>query len=115
MGKIGIAIFDMDGTLVDKDSVFVEAQKAMLQMLGRHDPSIDPEEDFNTLREIDHELVRLHGGKHIYNYQELAKAIWLHLHEKKDWNKAVASAFKQVESDKEPPFIIEASEAKVLP
>jgi len=35
MKKVGIAIFDMDDTLVDKETVFVEAQEAMLQTLAR--------------------------------------------------------------------------------
>jgi len=110
MKKIGIAIFDMDDTLVDKETVFVEAQKAMLQTLARHDPSIDPQKDFKVLREIDHELVRLHGGKHMYEYQKLAKALWLHLHEGKDEKKAAALAFKQTKSDIELSFIKEAAQ-----
>lgn len=50
MRKIGIVIFDMDDTLVDKETVFVEAQEAMLQTLAIHDPSIDHKRDFKTLR-----------------------------------------------------------------
>jgi len=110
MKKIGIAIFDMDDTLVDKETVFVEAQEAMLQTLARHDPSIDHKRDFKTLREIDHELVRLHGGKHIYDYRKLAKALWLHFHEKNNEKEAATLAFRQIKSDKELAFIVEAAQ-----
>ena len=110
MEKIGIAIFDMDDTLVDKETVFVEAQEAMLQTLAIHDPSIDLKRDFKTLREIDHELVRLHRGKHIYDYRKLAKALWLHLHEKKNEKEAAILAFRQPKSGNEPAFIMEAAQ-----
>ena len=72
MKKIGIVIFDMDDTLVDKETVFIEAQEAMLRTLAGHDSRIDPKKDFNTLREIDHELIGLHRGKHMYEYWKLA-------------------------------------------
>jgi len=109
MDKIGIAIFDMDDTLVDKESVFVEAQKAMLQTLTRYDSRIDPQKDFKTLREIDHELVRLHKGKHMYEYWKLASGLWMHLHEGKDKKKAATLSFKQTKNDIKLSFIIEAA------
>jgi phosphoglycolate phosphatase-like HAD superfamily hydrolase len=42
MQKVGIVIFDLDDTLVDKEGIFVDAQTAMLQSLAEHDPRIDP-------------------------------------------------------------------------
>jgi FMN phosphatase YigB (HAD superfamily) len=101
MGKVGIVIFDMDDTLVDKETVFVEAQRTMLQTLAEHDPRINPDKDLGMLGEIDHELVRLHGGKHAYKSWKLAEALWLHFHEGKSGLQAAALAFKRKKANVE--------------
>ena len=64
MKKKGIIIFDLDDTLVDKESIFVEAQRNMLKVLAKKDSRIHPDDSFDTLREIDYELIKFHGGKH---------------------------------------------------
>jgi FMN phosphatase YigB (HAD superfamily) len=81
-------IFDLDDTLVEKEQIFVDAQKAMLQKLN-----LDPEKQFAVLREIDHELVLLHGGNHSYESWKLAQALWLHVHEGKSLLESAALAF----------------------
>jgi len=109
MRKVGIVIFDMDDTLVDKETVFVEAQKTMLQTMAEHDPRIDPDKDLGILREIDHELVRLHGGKHAYKSWKLAEALWLHYHEGKGRLEAATLAFKLKKSNVEHSCITKAA------
>jgi len=97
MKKEGVVIFDLDDTLVEKEGIFVEAQKAMLQSLSNCDPTINPEKHFGILREIDHELVRLHEGNHSYEPWRLAEALWLHLHE---GQKALESASLSLQMNK---------------
>jgi putative hydrolase of the HAD superfamily len=110
MGKIGIAIFDMDDTILNTEPVFIKAQTAMLRTLAQYDRNINPRNSFNALREIDQELVRLHRGKHSYNFKKLAKALWLHLHEGYNKKKAATMAFIEELGRNEHPSIKESAE-----
>lgn len=105
MEKNGIIIFDFDDTIVNKEQVFIEAQEAMLEVLANHNSSIDIKRGFQTLREIDHELIDLHNGKHMYDYRILAQALWLHFHDKKTKKEAVKIAINKSVEDTYPDFI----------
>jgi len=95
-GQSGVIVFDMDDTIVDRESVFVSAQIEMLKTLrsagarGIRLPS-----SISTLRRIDIELIRLHKGNHMYDFKELARGIWLHVVEKLSRNKAARRAFEE--------------------
>jgi putative hydrolase of the HAD superfamily len=110
MRKQGIAMFDLDDTLVDRESIFVDAQLTMLQTLSTEDPRLSSnEKNFDTLREIDVELVKMNKGVHWYESWKLAQALWLHLHEEKNKQEAISIAFNQKESALRNPLIVEAA------
>lgn len=103
-------MFDLDDTLVDKESIFVDAQLTILQTLSAEDPRLSSnEKNFDTLREIDVELVKLNQGVHWYESWKLAQALWLHLHEEKNIHEAVSIAFNKKESALHNPLIVEAA------
>jgi FMN phosphatase YigB (HAD superfamily) len=94
--KKGIIIFDMDDTLVKREEVYIEAQKTLLQTLkefGADIPNLN--DSLAILRKIDFKLVSLHKGEFMYDYEELARALWLHIVEKKNLNDACKIAFKE--------------------
>lgn len=83
MKKKGVIIFDMDDTLVKREEVYIEAQKALLQTLKKSGANIlNLNDGLAILRKIDFKLVSLHRGEFMYNYEELARALWLHIVEK---------------------------------
>lgn len=95
-GESGVIVFDMDDTIVDRESVFVSAQTKMLKTLQRAGArGIRLPPSISTLRQIDVELIRLHKGNHIYDFRELARGIWLHLVERFGKNEAVRRAFEE--------------------
>jgi len=108
MKKEGVVIFDLDDTLVEKEGIFVNAQKAMLQSLANCDSEIDPDKHFDILREIDHEIVCLHKGNHSYESWRLAEALWLHLHEGEDALESAALAFQMSKANISNVHILEA-------
>jgi putative hydrolase of the HAD superfamily len=79
VGEAGVIVFDMDDTLVDRESVFLAAQQRMLRTLRSLGAKrIRIPSSVSTLREIELRLIQLHKGAHIYDYRELARALWLH-------------------------------------
>jgi FMN phosphatase YigB (HAD superfamily) len=110
MEKEGVVIFDLDDTLVEKEGIFVNAQKAMLQSLANCDPAINPDKHFSILREIDHELVCLHKGNHSYESWRLAEALWLHLHEGENALESASLSFQMSKTNINNVHILEAGE-----
>jgi len=74
--RTGVVIFDLDDTLVDRESTFVSAQLALLEVLRSHGLDIEPKAELNRLRVIDSKLVK-HHGKHNYDFAQLAAALWM--------------------------------------
>lgn len=109
--KDGIVIFDLDDTLVDTESVYHQAQEAMLTIFKKHCRSIDLRKAFKTLRETDHELVLLHNGDHAYGYWKLAEALWLQFQARQSVKNATKTASKMRKRDVQPSFVLEAAEA----
>ncbi|MGB9693499.1 MAG: HAD hydrolase-like protein, partial [Fervidobacterium sp.] len=96
MRKTGVIIFDMDDTLVNREEVYVKAQKILLHTLKEFGAkTISLNEAFTTLREIDYNLVSLHEGEFMYNYKELARALWLYYVEGKSVTDACSMAFEE--------------------
>ena len=73
-----ILIFDLDNTLVDKNSVFEKAQKKMIEVIKGSMPSDD---DLKILREMDLILIKK-KKKHLYPFKILALSLWYYFHEK---------------------------------
>ncbi len=73
----GILLFDADNTLWDTDSVFRQAQVAMLRVLARIQITEEPELQLSRLRAMDDELVA-HFGTHEYDFRVLATALAYH-------------------------------------
>lgn len=96
MKKKGMIIFDMDDTLVKREEVYIEAQKNLLQTLKEFGANIlNLNDSLAILRKIDFKLVSLHRGEFMYNSEELARALWLHIVEKKNLNNACRVAFQE--------------------
>jgi len=74
--KEGVAIFDLDDTLVDREATFVKAQTALLEVLRSQGLNIEPRAELDRLRAVDTKLIEYHG-KLMYDYRELAAALWL--------------------------------------
>jgi len=110
MKKTGIAIFDMDDTLVKREDIYVHAQKVLLQTLKEHGADIDIDQGFRALRDIDYKLASLHGGKYMYDYKELARALWFHFIEGKNVEEAVKLAFYEGKNGINFKPVVEAAE-----
>jgi putative hydrolase of the HAD superfamily len=90
----GVVVFDMDDTLVDRERVFVAAQLRMLKTLRSLGAKrIRVPSSISTLREIELALIRLHKGAHIYDYKELAQALWLYFTDKMNLKQAAERAY----------------------
>ena len=88
----GVVIFDMDDTLVNREDVFLQAQRGLLTMLKRRLRNVRPRRDIDRLREVDYELVRLHGHRYMYDPLLLVYALWYSYHEGKSPRQAAKSA-----------------------
>lgn len=86
----------MDDTLVDREHIYTKAQKSLLKTLKKHGAKkIDINESMSVLRKIDYILVTLHKGQFMYNYEELARALWLYYVEEKSLREACYMAFQE--------------------
>jgi len=74
--RTGVAIFDLDDTLVDRESTFINAQLSLLEVLQSHGLDIEPKAELARLRVIDSRLIKYHGT-HNYDFAELAAALWM--------------------------------------
>lgn len=98
--RIGIIVFDMDDTLVDRETVYTRAQTEMLKALRSSGASrIRIPQAIPKLREIDIELINLHRGDHMYDSNELARALWLHFANKVPPRKAARQAYRESRDD----------------
>ena len=96
MNKKGMIIFDMDDTLVNREDVYTKAQKFLLKTLKKYGAKkIDINKSISVLRKIDYKLVTLHKGEFMYDYKELAKALWLYYVEEKSLTEACHMAFQE--------------------
>jgi FMN phosphatase YigB (HAD superfamily) len=96
VGEAGVIVFDMDDTLVDRERVFIEAQVAMLRTLRSSGAKrIKIPSSIKTLREIELRLIHFHRGAHIYDYRELARALWLHFIDRMSKSKAAERAYRE--------------------
>lgn len=74
--KKGLIIFDLDNTLVDKNTVFEEAQRKMIEIMKGEKSN---EEDMRILREMDSILIRKYES-HVYPFKILALSLWWYYH-----------------------------------
>jgi HAD superfamily hydrolase (TIGR01549 family) len=80
-----LLICDLDNTLVDKNSVFEEAQKKMIEVIKGSIPSDD---DLKILRKMDSILIKK-KKKHLYPFKILALSLWFYFHEELPINESV--------------------------
>jgi FMN phosphatase YigB (HAD superfamily) len=76
----GLVIFDLDNTLVDKNTVFEKAQKKMIEIVKG---SKATKEDMKKLREMD--LIFIKKKKnHLYPFEILALSLWFYYNKNLD-------------------------------
>ena len=101
--KVGVAIWDLDNTLVDRNRVYQQAQMKMLDIvayrLKDRGISIDPEKDFWKQRDMDAELVKLHATP-MYDYKELPLALYYHYVHDMDQESAARHVYNAFEDGK---------------
>jgi len=96
MARLGVIVFDMDDTLVDRESVYTAAQSQMLKALQRlAAKSAQIPLSISELRKVDLKLIELHKGDHMYDYVELARALWLHFVSHMDQREAAEQAYRE--------------------
>jgi len=94
--KQGVIVFDMDDTLVDRESVYTAAQVKMLRTLKMFGATgIRIPSSLLTLRRIELLLIDFHEGDHMYDYAELARALWLRFVDKLSQRSAAEQAYQE--------------------
>jgi FMN phosphatase YigB (HAD superfamily) len=73
----GLIVFDLDDTLVDREIIYKQAQAEMLRTLRKAKGWSGRVPSIPALRKIELQLIRLNKGDHMYDYKELARALWL--------------------------------------
>jgi len=93
---LGVIVFDLDDTLVDREIIYKKAQAEMLRTLRRTrgwSTRVPP--SISALRRIELQLIRLNKGNHMYDYRQLARALWLRFVENHSGIKAAKQAHNE--------------------
>ncbi len=97
---VGLIIFDLDNTLVDKNAVFEKAQNQMIEMIKGEKAT---KKDMKILRKMDSILIKKYRS-HLYPFRILALSLWYYYHKNLDINQSI---LESLEISKKSPEIIE--------
>lgn len=90
---VGLIIFDLDNTLVDKNAVFEKAQKQMITMVKGADST---KKDMRILRKMDSILIKKYQS-HVYPFKILALSLWFYYHWNLDINQSILESLDVLE------------------
>lgn len=91
---VGLIIFDLDNTLVDKNAVFEKAQNQMIQIIKGKKAT---KRDMRILREIDSILI-IKNKTHLYPFETLALSLWFYYHKDLDIEESIQKSLEVLES-----------------